>query len=103
MDVGEKIRKVKRQKEIKQVALAQILGLDQSYVSRIESNEIKLDLDILQKIANALDVSIVDLFPDEISNQFINCTHSGYFNCNITQEINKEIVELLKLIIDKMK
>lgn len=89
-------------KGIKKDVLASQLNVDQSFISRIENGEVNLTVKRLQEIANAMDVSVFDLLPDQTKNEFNDCTHSGYFNCTIQNEVSEEILDLLKIIATKL-
>ena len=55
------LRALREEKGLKQVELAEILGKPQSYVSKFESGERKLELPELDRICEALSISIETL------------------------------------------
>lgn len=55
------LRNMREEKGITQVALAGLLGRPQSYVSKFESGERKLDLPELDEICEALDSTLETL------------------------------------------
>lgn len=59
--LNEKIRKVRREKDISQAYLAQKIGLSQTQLSKIEKGIRKVDALELKKIADALKVNVNDL------------------------------------------
>jgi transcriptional regulator with XRE-family HTH domain len=59
--IGENIRQLRTKKGLSQDNLASILGVDKSYISRIENGQKNLTLNSLMKIANALVVDIKKL------------------------------------------
>jgi transcriptional regulator with XRE-family HTH domain len=61
MNVGENIRRCRREKDLKAEQVYEQIGISQSTYSKIENNRCKIDLDILSKIALALDVDVVQL------------------------------------------
>lgn len=61
MKVGERIRRLRKERELTQAALARRAKLSRMHVIRIERDEISLTLDTLERIAKALRVKLVDL------------------------------------------
>lgn len=55
------LRTLREEKGLKQVELADILGKPQSYVSKFEAGERKLELPELDRICEALNVSLETL------------------------------------------
>lgn len=55
------LRTLREEKGLKQVELADILGKPQSYVSKFEAGERKLELPELDRICDALEVSLETL------------------------------------------
>lgn len=53
------LRNLRNDAGVTQVALAESLGVPQSFVSKYESGERRLDLLELQRVCQALDVSLV--------------------------------------------
>lgn len=60
--VGLRIRKIREANKIKQYALAEMLGMEPSNLTRIESGLQLPKEDNLQKIADILHVEVKDLF-----------------------------------------
>lgn len=59
--LNDKIRKVRREKDISQALLAEKIGLNQTQLSKIEKGIRKVDAIELKKIADALGVNINEL------------------------------------------
>lgn len=55
MNIGEKIRTIRKNKQMTQRKLAEIIGCKSSFVSHIEHNSRRISLDYLGRIAKALD------------------------------------------------
>ena len=72
--VGRKIRQLRRQRKLTQVALAERIGIHQSDLSRMEQGEYKVGLDTLLKILQTFDLSIGDFF-DEKSDESAFATY----------------------------
>lgn len=62
--LGARIKKVRTAKKISQNDLAIICNFEKASMSRIESGKTNVTLLTLQKISNALEVSIIDLLKD---------------------------------------
>jgi len=61
IQIGNQIRKIRTQKGITQKELAKLADIPYSTYSNYENNNREPNLDQLEKIANALDVSVADL------------------------------------------
>lgn len=59
--LGQKIKEIREQKNIKQVDLAYALGYDRSNMSRLESGRVNPRFTTLIKVANELGVTIPEL------------------------------------------
>lgn len=64
MNYGENIKKIRKQKGFTQKELGQKLGISQAAIGQFESNKANPKMETIQKIADALNVSINDLIPD---------------------------------------
>ena len=58
---GEKIRMIRELRDFSQEYDADQLGIKQNSYSKIENNQSKLTVDMLQKLAKVLDVSLMDI------------------------------------------
>ncbi len=58
---GEKIRMIRELRDFSQEYVADQLGIKQNSYSKIENNQSKLTVDMLQKLAKVLDVSPMDI------------------------------------------
>ena len=61
-DVGNRIRNLRKQRNISQEKLALIAGIDRTYLAGIESGKRNATIISLEKIINALGVSMKDFF-----------------------------------------
>ena len=69
-----RIKEVAKEKGISLSSLASMVGITQPNMSNIANNKNKPSLDTLEKIANALNVPITELFSKGIS---VTCPHCG--------------------------
>ena len=61
MSIGDKIRKIREFKNLKQQTVAQKLGLSVTAYGNIERNESSITYDKLERIAKVLEVSVMDI------------------------------------------
>jgi transcriptional regulator with XRE-family HTH domain len=66
VNLGRKIKELRQKMEISQAQLAKAAGVTPSTVSQVESNAISLSLQALLRTAKALNVSIGELFEEEL-------------------------------------
>ena len=59
---GDKVRDYRKQKNLSQEELAEKVGLHRTYIGMIERAEKNITLLNIEKIANALELSIKDFF-----------------------------------------
>ena len=59
--VGCAIRQVRVDRQMSQEALAELSGLDRTYISTVEANKRNVTLQNLKKIAEGLSVSLTEL------------------------------------------
>lgn len=62
MRFGEAVRKLRQEKQISQEEFADLCGLHRTYISDIELGKRNVSLENIEKIANALGISISRLF-----------------------------------------
>jgi transcriptional regulator with XRE-family HTH domain len=65
MNIAEKIKHFRTVKNLSQKELATSIGMDQAQYSRMESGKVEPTVSSLEKIADALDVSVAELFSEE--------------------------------------
>ncbi len=61
MEIGERIRKLRKKKSITQEQLADKLGLKRAIISKYENGIVDINLSTIKKIADILEVSTTDL------------------------------------------
>jgi len=67
MNINERLRKFRNEKGISTYELSKLTGISQSTISKIENGKRKTDVEILDKIADALKVSIDRLTGESVS------------------------------------
>ncbi|WP_318662838.1 helix-turn-helix transcriptional regulator [Treponema sp.] len=88
------LRKIRKEKRITQEKLAELCSTDTAYIGQIETNRRFPSIQMIEKIASALDVEPHTLFITESSeNQEISS--------ELTEEILKSIEPVIKKIIQE--
>ena len=59
--VGGKLKEIRLQKGFSQEKLASMSGLDRTYIPSIEKGERNVSITVLEKLATALDIEIIQL------------------------------------------
>jgi len=107
--LGNKIRKIREIKGLKQENVADKIGLSLSSYGKIERGEIKLSVDRLQSIAQAMDLSMNAIleFDEGVNinfsaNTFNENSHGGYYQ-NPHAHFHFQNIEELKSQIETLK
>lgn len=67
MTIGKKIKELRKQKKLTQKRLSKLTGIAEITIRQYEADKYNPKMENLQKIANALSVSIVELIPRKFS------------------------------------
>lgn len=59
---GKKIKELRLKAGLSQEVLANLAGLDRTYIPSIEKGERNVSITVAEQLANALDVSVKELF-----------------------------------------
>ena len=99
--VSDRLKKIRLEKNVSQDFLAKKLGFTQKAYSKIENNETKLNVDILQRISEILIVPIEFFFNNSqqpILNDFSNRTGGDnvIYKNNATEKIEELFKDLIK-------
>lgn len=68
--IGNRIKKARARKDITQQELAGIINISVSHLSNIETGKTIASLEVIYKLAEALDVSVDELLRDSTSDDF---------------------------------
>ena len=60
--IADRLKKIRMEKNVSQDFLSKKLGFTQKAYSKIENNETKLNVDVLQRISEVLEVPIESFF-----------------------------------------
>ncbi len=99
--VSDRLKKIRLEKNVSQDFLAKKLGFTQKAYSKIENNETKLNVDILQRISEILKVPIEFFFNNSqqpILNDFSNRTGGDnvIYKNNATEKMEELFKDLIK-------
>jgi transcriptional regulator with XRE-family HTH domain len=61
------LKKIRKDRKISQEYLANLAGLDRSYIGKVERCEKAATIDVIGKLADALDVDVVDFFDEDLN------------------------------------
>ena len=61
MDFGDRLRQLRKEKSLTQPELAEVMGIEQSYLSKLENGKSLPSNDMLQRILDAFDLEVSDL------------------------------------------
>lgn len=65
---GQTIRSLRQEKNISQEAFADMCGLHRTYISDVELGKRNVSLENIERMANALDITLPKLFERVVSN-----------------------------------
>ncbi|MFI3299858.1 MAG: helix-turn-helix transcriptional regulator [Candidatus Gastranaerophilales bacterium] len=62
MIIAKNVKLLREKKSLKREKLSLLLGFDNSYISKLERGTLNVTIDKLSRIADILDVEIIELF-----------------------------------------
>lgn len=62
VNFGNRVRQIRKEKELSQEALAALADIDRSYMGHIERGEKNITLTKIYQISEALNVDLIDFF-----------------------------------------
>ncbi len=95
MSIGLKIKKIRESKNYSQEYVASKLGISQNAYSRIESNQIKIDIERIKILSEILETPIESIVSDDLNVFNIKHIERFYNYIENLQEENKELIENL--------
>ena len=103
--IGKRIKAARTSKQISQEELSRIVYVNNEHISRIESGKVKLSLELIILIANALDVSADDLLTDNLNHSSSPVgteIHDLLLDCNNDEKaILTKTLTFLKALLDE--
>ncbi len=104
MNIGNKLKSLRIEKSFEPLDMALKLGISENTYRRYERNETSPDLNMIEKMANALGKNILELIPAENISQNNTFKKDGIglaYHCNVNQ-LSEKVFELYdKLLADK--
>jgi len=103
--LGQKIRRIREYRDLSQDSVAMEMGMSPSGYSRIERDEVSITVDKLNRLADILKVSLLDLVSPEESIVFNNygtakdnsfSTINGSTDTEKIEQLYKEQINLLQ-------
>jgi|LauGreDrversion4_2_1035121.scaffolds.fasta_scaffold1181667_2 transcriptional regulator with XRE-family HTH domain len=101
VELGKKLRTLRAEKGYTQEKIADMLGIPQATYSNLENNKGKVDLKLLEKIANVYEIDITDLLKNE--SLVFNQKNSGGQNGVIINQLSEKIIEQYESRISELK
>ena len=92
IQLGENIRKLRKQSHLTQDDLAESVGLDQKRISRIERGEARPNLTLCLKLANAFQVSVDALLDGVVEQEMVRTM----LNESSEQLLAQELLQVVK-------
>ncbi len=68
IEFGARLRQIRTAKKIPQERLAELAGLDRTYISKIEKGQRNISLEIVARLASALEIQVSDFFTNSDEN-----------------------------------
>lgn len=102
MDLGKRIKEIRIAKKMSQKEIAMAIDLDRGQFSRIENNKAEPNLSTLKKIAEALGVSLMELFNEGISYDIDSYSQSLVEKVKLINTLDKQQQEAIFFMIDTL-
>ncbi|MCL6557694.1 MAG: helix-turn-helix domain-containing protein [Firmicutes bacterium] len=65
MDVGKRIKQLRKAKNISERELAELTSISQPVINRLENNNRSADVDSIERICSALGITLAEFFADQ--------------------------------------
>ncbi len=105
--IGDKIRKIREIKNLKQDHVAELIGISPSAYGKLERDETSITHERLEQIAKVLELSVQDIlgFDEKQVFNFINSHNSGNYNTynQLPEDLKKLYEDKIKLLEDKIE
>ena len=98
MNVARNIRKIRELRGFSQQYVANVLGVSQRHLSRLENDEVPIKVSILNRICTILDVSIENLLSFDEEMLFQQKQHNQYNNCFMYKSLKEEYEKQIALL-----
>jgi transcriptional regulator with XRE-family HTH domain len=94
--VGERVRNLRRERQLTQTELARQIGIQQSDLSRMEKGEYRVSLDVLFKLLRTFDLSLGEFFGDASARE-LTAVESGLLQSYriLSREAQQEVIDFV--------
>jgi len=96
--LGEKIRKIRRIKNLSQLDVSEKIGLTQSEISKIENEEVAISVTLLQRFSKFFDMPVEDIIHYDEKVSYNITTHEQKGGANGLVIGNSDVDDLIKMI-----
>lgn len=99
ISIGHKLQRIRKDKGLSIYQLESLSKVNKSTISRIESNENSPTVETLLKLCDALEISIIDLFDNDIlPTDILNLINTAK---KLSPKQRQKVTELLELFLSK--
>jgi len=100
--LGRRVRELRKRKRLTQTELAEKAGIDPKYIGQIERGETNPTVRLLANIAQALDISLAELFtfPQEVEEEEFEDIRVLDIVRNKPPEMRKMMLRIIKVMSD---
>lgn len=96
--LGEKIKKIRRRKNLSQSNLAELVNVSMSYISRIECGKDHISLDLLLNVCEALETNVSEILT---GNHFDEYSYLTKESTDLEKNLIIAVCDAIKEIIRK--
>ena len=100
MNISERIKELRKVKQLSQQEIADKIGIDRAQYSRVETGKTEPTITSLQKIAQALEVDIADFFKNDESYNINSYDKTMIEKIRLIEELDEPQKQSLYTIID---
>ena len=97
-DVGNRIKQIRTERKIKTMALSIDCGVSRPFITGIENGQKKCSIENLEKICNALNISLSDFFSTEPSKM----SAQEYALLDVTKKLSPEQLDKLIAFVESI-
>jgi repressor LexA len=72
MNFGDRLKKIRKQKNITQLQLSELIGISRASIAQYENNIYQPSLENIESIANTLNIDVSELFEDKANKKMVS-------------------------------
>jgi transcriptional regulator with XRE-family HTH domain len=96
MDVGARIKELRKARNLTTQELAKMTNISQPVISRLETNSRAADVDLIKSICTALGISLTDFFASETQTLAPSLNRLLLAAEKLTEEEREQLTTLIK-------